>query len=81
MTVSERSASLGRRRLALVGLVALALVVAVTAPAPATTDAAGGFSDAEFGTRYAEERLPPFVSRLILQTVSSLFLCHRALVQ
>jgi len=32
-----------------VGLVALALVVAVTAPAPATTDAAGGFSDVPEG--------------------------------
>ncbi|MDE0377531.1 MAG: S-layer homology domain-containing protein, partial [bacterium] len=49
MTAAERSASLSRRRPALVGLVALALVVAVTAPAPATTDAAGGFSDVPEG--------------------------------
>lgn len=49
VTAAERSASLSRRRPALVGLVALALVVAVTAPAPATTDAAGGFSDVPEG--------------------------------
>ena len=49
VTAAERSASLSRRRPALVGLVALALVVAVTAPAPATTDAAGGFPDVPEG--------------------------------
>lgn len=49
MTASERFASLPRRRPALVGLVALALVVAATAPAPASTGAAGGFADVDEG--------------------------------
>jgi len=49
VTASERSASLRRLRPALVGLVALALVVAATAPAPAATGAAGGFPDVDEG--------------------------------
>ena len=47
VTASQRFASLRRRRPALVGLVALSLVVAATAPAPASTGAAGGFADVD----------------------------------
>ena len=50
MTASERWASLRWRRPALVGLVALALVVAATAPAAASTGAGGGFSDVDEGS-------------------------------
>lgn len=49
MTASERFASLRRCRPALVGLFALALVVAATAPSPAATGGAGGFTDVNEG--------------------------------
>ena len=52
MTASERFASLRRRRTVLVGLVAFVLVVAATAPAPAATGAAGGFSDVPEGSTH-----------------------------